>query len=270
MARVVPSQIVAFIDAAFKDAKEFQDSLPSRVFILYHQHLGFARGLSDLLHNLDDSLLPQSDDYVTFVVASSAIRAKLEAWTRGDTTVLDKTHGYKENPVILIRRVLEKCPDSVIPTSISGLEFIKDPVYRESLRLELASVGSLFKAQEWKATMVLAGSLIEALLCYKIVEKTPRDIEVAVSSLHSQKNIKISGYDPLKWHLPAYVNIALELNLISNKTKEQALLSGDFRNLVHPGKSLREKALCNRAATYSVLAGLEHIIDDLMKRHTSV
>ena len=172
--------------------------------------------------------------------------------------------GRKENPVVVIRRILERCPDSAVPPSISGLEFITDPTYREHLREELASLEKLFEARQWKATMVLAGSLMEALLCDQITRKTPIEIENAVIALISRGDFRQKPRpDPLNWHLPEYLRVAEELKVIGPKTKEQALLSADFRNLVHPGKALRDQITCDRAATYSVLAGLEHVIKDL-------
>ena len=262
MGKVVPSQIIEFIDTALPSVKEAQEK---KVDIkLWHQQIGFIRGLSDLISQLDDHLLPGGTDYVFLVAATSEIRAKLEAWTRGERGSLEKMSGHKENPVVIIRRILEQCPDSAVPLSITGLEFISDPTYRDRLRAELASVEKLFESRQWKTTMVLAGSLMEALLCDQILGKTASEITAAVTALISRKDVKQTlGPDPLNWHLPEYLKVAEELRLIGKKTKEQALLSADFRNLVHPGKALREQVVCDKAATYSVLAGLELVIKDL-------
>lgn len=216
-------------------------------------------------------MLPEGTGYVNLQAATSEIRAKLESWTRGNkdrSGRLEKMPGIKENPVIMIRRILENCPDSVVPPSVSGLEFISDTDYRKNLRAELANVETLFHAKQWKATMVLAGSLMEALLCDQIAQKSQGEIDHAISTLKTLGELKtISSHDPLYWHLPIYLKVANAFGLISSKTSEQAKLSAEFRNLVHPGKSLREKITCNRASTLSVLAGLEHIIDDLYKYH---
>jgi len=266
MGRVVPSQIIDFIDAALPSAKDAQ--VNKLAFRLSHQQIGFIRGLSDLLLKLDDNLLPGGTGYIQLEAATSELRAKLEAWTRGERGFLDNMTGYKVNPVVMIRRIVEGCPDSAVPPSISGLEFISDLTYREHLREELASIEKLFEVRQWKATMVLAGSLMEALLCDQIIRKALPEIEGAIKALIGRQDLKQNlRADPLTWHLPEYLKVSYELKIIGMKTKEQALLSADFRNLVHPGKALRDQITCDRAATYSVLAGLEHVIKDLSKSH---
>jgi hypothetical protein len=266
MGKVVPSQIIEFIDNALPSVQEAQVHKVN--LMLSYQQIGFIRGLSDLLSKLDDHLLPVGTSYVLLEAATSEIRAKLEAWTRGERSKLEKMAGHKENPVIVIRRILEHCPDSAVPPSISGLEFISDPIYREHLREELTSIEQLFEARQWKATIVLAGSLMEALLCDQITRKSHIEITDAVSALISKKDLKQNlQSDPLTWHLPEYLKVAEKLQIIRIKTKEQALLSADFRNLVHPGKALRDQITCDRAATFSVLAGLEHVIKDLSMSH---
>lgn len=269
MRRIVPSQIVQFIDTALPTAVDAQNK--KLAIIINHQYIGFVRGLSDLLLKIDDLLLPMGTDAVTLQAATSEIRATLESWTRGNrdrSTRLEKMPGYGENPVIVIRRILEKCHDSAVSPSISGLEFISDPIYRERLREDLASIENLFEARQWKATMVLAGSLIEALLCDQIIQKSEVDREQAITELMTLGELKSKpSSDPLQWHLPLYLKVAESLSLISKKTKEQATLSTEYRNLVHPGRELREKISCNKASTFSVLAGLEHVIDDLVKCH---
>ena len=150
------------------------------------------------------------------------------------------------------------------------MEFITDLTYRLHLREELASVDVLFEARQWKATIVLAGSLMEALLCDQIIQLSTADRYDAITGLLAKKELQSKPTaDPLAWHLTTYLKVANALRLISKRTREQATLSAEYRNLVHPGKELREKITCNRASSLSVLAGLEHVIDDLYKYHQS-
>ena len=95
------------------------------------QQMGFIRALSDLLAKLDEHLLPGGRDYVYLVAATSEIRAKLEAWTRGDGSTLDMMQGHSENPVVVIRRILEKSPD----TTDTPVNFRIGIHYRSNLQI---------------------------------------------------------------------------------------------------------------------------------------
>jgi len=269
MAKVVPSDIVNYIDKVIQNAPIIQKE--GNPFVLERIHSGFLQSLLEMLDDIKDALLQLSaEDYTCFIASKASISSILEEWqSHGATRPLTKTLGFgKENPVIWIRRLLEGCPDSLVPPTVSGLEFIDDERYREMLRIDLASVEFLLNNNEWKATMVIAGSAIEALLCYQINKLKKIDenkFESAVNAAITRSDIAKPPKDITCWHFKHYVHITHELGSISDKTKEQTLLGGDFRNLVHPGKSIREKASCNRATAHSVFAALEHVIIDLAK-----
>ena len=265
MAKVIPSDIVNYIDKVIPNASNIQRE--RRELRLDINFLGFLQSLLDFLDNIDDALLQLSpEDYICFIASKATIKSFLAP---GSSRLLLNTSGFgNENPVIWIRRLLEKCPDSLVPPTVSGLEFIDDERYREMLRIDLASVEFLLNNNEWKAAMVIAGSAIEALLCDQISNIKNIDsnkFESAINDAISRGDIDKPPKDITYWRFKHYVHIAHELALISNKTKEQALLGGDFRNLVHPGKSIREEAACNRGSAHSVFAALEHVITDLAK-----
>ncbi len=263
MRSVRPSQIVAFIDAAIPNAAEIQEKrLPISID---SSENSFLKALSSLLDRFDQSLLPTGKEYITFITATAVIDAILTEWRGCDITrPLKRVPGSNENPVILIRRVLEKCDDRRVPAHISGFEFISDPAYRKQLRHEMATIERLLKYEEWKAVMVMASSLLEAILCEQLVVLGEKRLKAAIADAISQKTVrKNTKPDPFTWNLPTYVQVAAQAGLIAKRTQAQALLSGDFRNLIHPGKSRREAVECNKAAALSVVAGLEHVLVDL-------
>jgi len=265
MRRVLPSQIVAFIDAAIPNAPEIQEK--GQPISIDSSENSFLKALSSLLNRFDEAFLPTGEDYITFVTARAVIDAVLEEWHGCEVArPLKHIPGSDENPVILIRQVLERCTDRLVPAAVSGFEFISDPAYREQLRDEMASIETLFKYGEWKAVMVMASSLMEAILCEKLAEMEEKYLKAGIAIAIRKETIrKNTKPNPFTWNLPTYVHVSAEAGLVTGRTREQALLAGDYRNLVHPGKTRREAVECNKAAALSVVAGLEHILADLTR-----
>lgn len=267
---VLPSQVVAFVDAAIPDAARIQAE-GSPLSIDYSEN-AFLRALSELIERMDEILLPTGEEYVTYVAAVSAIDAILNEWQSRDVTrPLKRVPGTDENPVITIRKILEHCPDQRIPEKIVGFEFIADDHYRRQLLMEMLSVEDLLKDSQWKAVMVMASSLMEAIFCECLMNVPAADLEPAVKAAIADGAVrKNTKGNPENWNLPTYVHVARQVGLITERTKQQALLAGDYRNLVHPGKTRREAVTCNRATALSVVAGLEHVVDDIERTSDSL
>jgi hypothetical protein len=51
--------------------------------------------------------------------------------------------------------------------------------------------------------------------------------------------------------------------VIKDETATEATLAKDFRNLIHPGRSVRLQQVCDRATALTALASVEHVIRDL-------
>lgn len=65
------------------------------------------------------------------------------------------------------------------------------------------------------------------------------------------------------WTLAPRIEAAKDQSLIKQDTYTQALLAKDFRNLIHPGRSIRLGQKCDKGTAFSTLAALEFIIRDL-------
>lgn len=259
--RIVPSDIVALID------RVFPASAKGQTFHLAHNQAATLQALLTLADSLSPQFLPVGgEDLVCYLASCEVIRNHLDQW---------KSLGYKggqfsvtpgfgnQNPVSHIREILSKRPDTILSPAVAGLEFVPDKKYREELRADLASVESLIRSQEWKAGMVLAGSLIEALVCDYLLRSDPSAIQGAVSSLVSEKRIRNQSSDVTQWHLPAYALVAERLGAIRAPTCQQVIQGADFRNLVHPGKSIREGTRCTRGTATATVAALFLVIEDL-------
>ena len=254
MLRVVPSQIVEFIDAEFSFARTRQQ------YNVDTQFKGRVDALLRLVDELPDELLAlQGTEYNWFVRSRSTMKStlELETWnTRGHLAQLyDRQLG---DAISDLRACLEPLSDEQIPPATAGLRFIKDAQLRESIRGDIAFANQAFSGGEWKAATVLAGAAAEALLRWAITAKKPSEVErarVAVSSSKSKS--------PDDWGLDGYIKVAKHLALIEDETKRQTDLAREFRNLIHPGRSAHLAKVCDRGTALSALAAVELIVRDL-------
>ena len=116
---------------------------------------------------------------------------------------------------------------------------------------------------------MLAGSCCEALLLYgiqKVEQKVSGEISRAVAILPW----KGKGPNPinptdLSWNLFCYTAVAHKMKLIAEATKNELDTARDYRNLIHPAKSIREQMTCDRGTAYVSAGAMDHVIRDLKK-----
>lgn len=95
----------------------------------------------------------------------------------------------------------------------------------------------------------------------------PSEISSSIATLvsnHTLVNSPASDLD--KWNLHQLTEVAYELKLIREETTAQIRIARNFRNLIHPGVSVRKNIACNRGTALSALAGMEHAINDLSRK----
>ena len=260
MPRVVPSQVVDLIDQLFPFIAD--GSEPNRT--LEHGSLLQLAAVLELIDRLPQELITLGpDQYVAFVKSVAAIRAVIPRWQGGSPKF--PLYPFPDgSPLRLLRGSLEHCHDEFPAASTSELHFIQDGKFRESLRVDISAANRAFSNAEWKATTVLGGSVVEALLLWALKQKAEADLKRAVTSLLASKTLgKNPGPDPDSWDLHSYIEVAEALNVIGLDAANQARLAKDFQNLIHPGRTLRLGQVCNRGTALSALAAIEHVVTDL-------
>ena len=138
--------------------------------------------------------------------------------------------------------------------------FVADPVLREMIWLDIFAISTDLHSGEWKGATVLAGSCCEALLLYGIQTcegNAPGSVVKMVAAAWSGSNAPdAADLMHRSWDLFAYTEAAHNLGLITNPTKCELGPARDHRNLIHPGKPIREKIRCDRERRSSLLARL--------------
>ena len=247
MPKVVPSQVVALIDHLFPDIKT------KRKFPVYSGNAAMLSAIVKLSAEIPTELLTISgENYSDLVHGLASLENVVNKWNlRGGD---DPPNNIRDiSPVTLVRDMLSKCPDEYPSASTVELTFITDANLRDSIRMDLSTAASTLHNGEWKASTVLSGAVIEALLLWKIQEKPDR---VFTSKTAPKKN-------PEKWILEELIKVAAELGFIEMQTSEQAGHAINFRNLIHPGKAQRASQVCDWGTAHSALGAVASTIRDL-------
>lgn len=264
MPRVVPSQVIAVIDVLYKHAAAGNDM--HRGTISFHDqdmaHLASILALTEAIPPELITLDPA--DFASLVCCMSAIRQALSQWAaRGGTKIKLKAPFSEVDVVTAIRRLVALCPDSHVSTDTPGLEFLGDGLYQRELRVDLRDSFRAFSNGEWKAATVLAGSVVEALLLWCMQHKTGLEGEA------SRGQLAASG-DFETWSLRQLAEEARRRKAISESALTLVLLAKDFRNLIHPGRTLRLGIVCDRGTALTALAAAEVVVRELEARPAPV
>jgi hypothetical protein len=261
MPRIVPSLVFRFIASIpVQEANE----------IVRMNSIGSAAlsAVLDLVDQIPDELLTMdSETYGSLILAKAQIKDMLATWTSnrtaGHTLQTVQLHRSK-NPVAQIRDALAKCPDESPAPGTSELKFISDEELRTNLRNDIGAVTRALSNGEWKAATVLAGSAIEALLLWDLLNRRQATFPGAASALVANKTFdKPPSSDPGEWSLHHYVEVEAHLGIIKPDTATETRLAKKFRNLIHPGRAQRLGQKYDRGTALSSVAALDHVVRDL-------
>jgi hypothetical protein len=236
MRRIVPSEVVPFIEVRFPWIKE-QNAHP-------HFKPGEARALVQLVEGVPDELLTLAPEEFAELTVSVAI---LDVSSREQAA---RNLSSSERAAIRsLHRLLQKCPDDFPAAGTVEPAFITDPDLRADLHRDIGEVNRALQNKEWKSATVLTGSLVEAMLDLQAVATSGK----AVNSLSALET----------WGLADLIPLARGANLISESTKNIATECKNFRNLIHPGRAARQGMKCNRSTALNGASAVEAVIDDL-------
>jgi hypothetical protein len=110
--------------------------------------------------------------------------------------------------------------------------YIADKELQALLHRDYQEVQRAFVAQCWKATIVLAGGAMEAIL----LDRLSLDEASSVSATSAPKKA-----DLMRWDLSDLIKVAVELKLVNSSVEKLSHSVREYRNLIHPGNELRNK-----------------------------
>ena len=136
MKQVMPSQVVQTIDELFPHAAKGVGNGQLEA----SSHGPQLLGIVSLIEDIPPELLSFSPEYYAeLVLAVSAIKAHLTAWTAfaGKQRMMQPVKG--RDAVTVIRRALAVCSDEYPPPSTTTLSFITDDALRENIRSDVGT-----------------------------------------------------------------------------------------------------------------------------------
>jgi len=260
MPRVVPSQIICFIDQVFPQAKK-----ENIKFYLERNHAASCSVIIDLIEQLPSELLVLSgEQYVKLVSAVAAIKIGLENWKLRTYPLKNVPGLSKLNPVSILRNVLLTCPDEFPSKDTAEMRFIEDNDLRTNLEIDISATNQALSNGEWKAATVLAGSVIEALLFWGLNQHDKKEVRKAVETLlHEGMLNKDPGINLDVWNLHSFIEVAAKLKIIGEDTAQQARLAKGYRNLIHPGREKRLGQKCDRGTALAAVAAVVFVVREL-------
>lgn len=260
MLTTTPSDIVNFIKQAFPN-------LTVRIDRSVH---GNVRGLATLLRALPDSaVLVASPDRSRLIAASGEIEAMIATWESG--TLDARQQSFYATAIASCLRVLEKCPDQAPSKSTPRLAFVGDDELRNDLELDVTAVESALAAGSWKVAVVLSGSVIEALLLNELLRVEASSLPTLAAARQRVRHPDAQQpLDRMKFH--SLIDVAKEAQCIDAELETLTDMARDFRNLVHPGVTLRTSKRADRGEAMQTAGAMFSLIkhlDEEARRRTA-
>jgi hypothetical protein len=146
--------------------------------------------------------------------------------------------------------------------------FIRDPDLRKIIDRDYSELSRvLFPGGAWKSTVIMAGSIVEAIL-YDQLTADPATIGKAMASAVAPKDNKgkVRNLAAGEWRLQDLIDVAADLGVLPDeraKTFDQVLR--DYRNFVHPKKEIRAGHACADGEAMMAKGALDAICDYLTR-----
>ncbi len=128
----------------------------------------------------------------------------------------------------------------------------------------------LLPSRAWKSCVIIAGSILEAIL-YDLLCSKSKIRKKAMASLKAPRDKHKKVKDILKdeWVLKDLIEVATDISILPDKkanTIDQVLR--DYRNFVHPKKEIKEEHSCDEPEAFMAKGALDSICNYFEKNLT--
>ena len=198
-----------------------------------------------------------------FIVARLDMELWVKQWNPGDTGSFVNQFNQQPQSRAEIRNllkqviaVLDKYGGEGWRAQTRSFSFLKDQGLREIIERDYKElVLVLFPGGAWKSTVIMAGSILEAIL-FDVLASDPAVNAKALGSPVAPKG-------PMEdWRLENLIKVAADIGVLPAKlatTFDQVLR--DYRNFVHPKKEIRSGHPCREGEAQLAIGGLNAVCD---------
>ncbi len=145
--------------------------------------------------------------------------------------------------------------------------FIKDEGLRRIIERDYKELSLiLFPGGAWKSTVIMAGSVFEAILYDLLTD--PARLAKAKASAKAPRDKK-SDLEDGKWKLESLIDVADDLDLLP-KGQANAIhqVLRNYRNFVHPKKEIKDEYPCSEAESLTAKGTLGSVCNHFEKTLT--
>ncbi len=203
------------------------------------------------------------DAQYEFIIARLDMESWVKQWTPGDTgSFVNQFNQEKQSRTVIrnllkqIIAILDKYGGEGWRAKTRYFAFLKDKDLQEIIQRDYKELTLvLFPGGAWKSTVILAGSILEAIL----FDVLASDAAMKTKALASPLAPKSSMED---WRLDNLIKVATDIGLLPAKramTFDQVLR--DYRNFVHPKKEIRSGHPCREGEAQLAMGGLNAVCD---------
>ncbi len=141
--------------------------------------------------------------------------------------------------------------------------FIKDAKLREIIERDYKELSlRLYPGGAWKSTVIMAGSILEAILHDVLASDPGRQGKALASTTANEKPAKGKAMD--EWSLHVLIKVAGEIGVLP-QDREECIdrVLRDYRNFVHPKVEVKTASPCTEAEATLAKGGLDAVCNHL-------
>ena len=162
---------------------------------------------------------------------------------------------YLGNTIGKLKAILDS--DNVTPVTQSrDFAYVSDTSLRDILQRDYQEIQRAYIAKSNKATIILCGGAIEALLLSALQSRA----DEARAASRRPKNDDLT-----RWDLADLIAVARELEVVSAGVERLATPVREYRNLIHPGNEIRNRLTFGEEEARIAIEVL-HIVDRDLSR----
>ena len=242
--------------------REYYPQLADHTNLASAAEAGFLAGVLAAVKDLPGGIV-LADTQTRFVATIGSLEAAVRSCAP------DPRRGHLTGRhVSELLEVLTTCPDEPFRPDDTTLRFVDDALFRRTLSVDIAAAHRALAHGEWKASTVLAGSVVEAL-CLWAIRREVRDAAVETAQRLQREGLlgrRGVAEGVLQWHAPALIEVAFARGLIGQDTVQVARTTKDYRNVIHPGRELRTGQQCTEGIAHIAIGAMKRIVEDLGAR----
>lgn len=165
---------------------------------------------------------------------------------------------YVSGKLTEVQRPIE-LPSVPVADQQSNLSFVEDARLRKILEEDWEQANHAWEAGWWKVCAVLCGGILEGLLLYAL------NREEIIATAEFQRLNQRRKEDITAWNLIDLVDLASELRILNPGTIHAIRALKEFRNLIHPGRLMREGTEVGNEEANIALSAVSICISELMR-----